>query len=413
MSDGDWLIANVTIRANESFTATPSGWTAIYSNNQSGFGTNQSIFVKYISNAAGEAGTYTWSWTTSVKYGITITSISGAAPTNIYDAITALSQATGSGSGSVSLMERIWTRKTSGLAVCCYSTSGGNVTYTLNGSYTSRGTNQSGTSSGPDVRFGVGTKDITGAIPSAVNHSLSTPRNNGTVHVLFRSASTPLPYAIRSWRSTGNTSSASSTAVLPSIWGPGDLHVVVQSCTRATSAASFTPASGYTQIGSTITKNNSGNTANVSQALIVRVLQAGDTQQNSSWTATPGATCTEAVVVSLGDDGAVALNTLADTTDNSTFDFPSLTLEASTQETWLFASVAINRSTGPGIPSGFSRFVGPVQLTPHTNTLDWKANTAANPGSGSSSAGNTGVSTGIQFAIRPKATRMSRVFLFS
>ncbi len=263
LSDGDWMVAHI-MRLTGAVLTQPGGWTPLIEGHNGG---REDVWVKYVPVAASEsASNYTWSWTGSFKNAATITSVSGAAPTNIYDAFIAIDAITRTAVSPI-VFPRLYSRKTTGLSMLFHGSVGANSSITISNGYTQSSTFQTGTGSGSDTRITAAYKALVGAVPVATSHTYNTPRANGVVHLMMKAASTPQPYAIRSYTASSNASTTATDTPMPVLWSPGDLHLVVQSARVAGGAPSLSSApTGYAQVGSTITKNNAGPTSSVAQA---------------------------------------------------------------------------------------------------------------------------------------------------
>lgn len=394
VSDMDWVYVSVNQKTGTTVTSVPSGFSYVHGVSQTSATTY--VYRKYVAVAASEPATYQFNFGALCRAGLVAVSISGLAAT---DHLVSVNPQT---TGFVSNLgvERIFTRATTGLSLQFYCTSGGNVSATATGSYSHPETAQTGTSSGPDIRYGVMYKTITNAIPASINHTLSTPRNNHSLHLLLRSSDEEMPFCVRSWASN-SSATGSVSATLPALWGEDDLMLYFVCQMTATNPTLNIPA-GFVQVGSTM--HHTSGVTDLSQAVVSRLADASDTAPTFTWTGSPNSSIVTVYAISKGNQLNIAYASLADTTGNSTYDIPALTLAATIEETWVFASVALSRDASTPPPSGY--YINPGAVTQsNTQTMGtfFRGNTAANPPAttstpSSNTANSIGWHVGVYFA---------------
>lgn len=377
-TNGDLLLAIITVtRLSSAVITAPAGWVELYAlyngaNTQAG----------YVRTASSEPANYTWSWSGAQNAHYTMMSISSPHGTTPIAGFQNFPENTGTPSlPNVALAEAADFLSVGALS-CGRSTTINSVPT----GYTNDQTPNIGGGSGTDSSIGsLVHKTVTaGAVPTS-----SWSLNNGTLGQTTQFIIVAAGTDVMSARYTrgGSTTTTSLASVVPYCYAGDRLLAAIQ-YSIATSLT-ITPPSGWTQVGTDVTASS----GQVGNAIYEKVATGAEVGTTVTFTLSAAPSFGLVEIVSMPASVEVGTRASAtDTSNDTTYDVPGMTLAAQTPA--CFTLLSIGLSPGNRFVSTYpTGYVELLQLYPnssplHDGALAAKGTTAANPSSTTANIGN-------------------------
>lgn len=405
VTNGDLMLMYVTTALQTSSMAiTGGGWNLLTRQDTAEMST-----ACYWRIASSEPASYTVTWTTSSKAIIVMQTWSGVDQADPFVSMFQ-SKAGDTAGGGTHTVPGVICNAGKFVAVSYVAWNRGNVTVTNPSGYsTDRGPNiNDGTPTG--IKAQIAYRSFTNAQDGpSISWGTSNSTTCSIIHIGLRDAN--YPTRMLAMRSFGNSVQALSTTdvspPLPYLHRTNSLLIAFIGQLGLTSPTMATVPTGWNLLGSIQHQSTS------SLAVYYKTDNGSETDP-PVWAWSSSATSTWGQIIEIDYAGAspfLGYSQGADTTSNTTYDFPAVTLSAQNPGYLKFAAVHINTggaSNWQG-PAGWGQLPAGRQVIPDRAAIAANYGTAANPGLGQFGGGTSRQNAGWQVIIGSKLKLRSSV----